>query len=88
MSLFAHRTSTAQGIGARAHQRRLRQATRVRASIVTRQAKARLKMNAVADAFADGCETIPAVAERTGLPKRTVDRLWKQIRDGLGEQAV
>lgn len=53
-----------------------------------RQQNMRQKMLQVADAYADGATSHGEVSKLTGIPERTIDRLWRQIKAELGAQAV
>lgn len=57
-----------------------------RGAYITRPSTAR-RMDALAQVMADGCPTLGEAAGRLGLDRTTVGRLWKRIREGLGEQA-
>jgi surfactin synthase thioesterase subunit len=54
----------------------------------TRQAELRARIDQVAEAFADGADTLVEVERLTGIPRRTVGRLWDTIKQEMGAQAV
>lgn len=45
------------------------------------------RMDKLADLMADGCPTLTGAAYRMRMPVQQVERLWKLIRQGLGDQA-
>lgn len=45
------------------------------------------RMDKLADLMADGCPTLTDAAYRRRMPVQLVERLWKLIRQGLGDQA-
>lgn len=49
--------------------------------------KTQHQMDELADLMADGCGSIREAADRMGIGKSRVDRLWQRVRAKLGEQA-